>query len=46
MILLAHILGVPVEEVLGPYWAGITAGMTLALTSVTSLIQRGSGRPK
>ena len=40
MILLAHILGMPVEELLAPPASGIMAGLLLSLAAVMSGLRR------
>jgi hypothetical protein len=42
MILIAHILGMPVEELLTPSMSGIAAGMLLSIASVIATLRRRS----
>jgi hypothetical protein len=44
MIVLAHIFGVPVEELLGPSASGMMAGMALGLASLMSMVRRKASR--
>jgi hypothetical protein len=40
VIVLAHVLGLPLEEVLGPLASGMTAAPLLVLALVTSCVRR------
>ena|GEM_PF-2027130 len=40
MIVIAHILGMPVEELLASLASGMTAGMLLGLASIMSRVRR------
>jgi hypothetical protein len=40
MILIAHILGMPVEELLTPSTSTITAGVLLELATLVALVRR------